>query len=328
MSNVLGFKLVFKGIAESIHRTIQALQQEAANGAISIATEVRFESELFCVESILQGADHTDQEAFTLVQQLLELVLAINYTKQKLLGTALEIMVGCSKFFGQRVDLLQSAFKFLGNTIQFKTFEDNSAEAIANLCRDNKSFVLENISDFFECTLRSPVFNKVCYKKDIVVGLTSVVNSLSNRETKTELIMKICQPFAKEILQTTVSEGRTDLTKNFIKNIDYLTLVVQNLSPAEPEEKDHTMLHILTDMWKLLEEILLKHYVGATHAGRQPPYRVPLQVHQAHHALPRRALRQVHRALLQDRHRQLRRTLASRRKNQSRPTSTQSKAQS
>ena len=153
MANVLGFKLVFKGIAESIHRTIQLLQQEAANGAISVSTEVRFESELFCVESILQGADHTDEETFTMLQQLLELVLAINYTKQKLLGTALEILVGCSKFFGQRLDLLQSAFKFLGNTIQFKSFEDNSAEAIANLCRDNKNFVLENISDFFDCSL-------------------------------------------------------------------------------------------------------------------------------------------------------------------------------
>ena len=307
MANVLGFKLVFKGIAESIHRTIQVFQQEAANGAISIGTEVRFESELFCIESILQGADHTDEETFTMMQQLLELVLAINYTKQKLLGTALEILVGCSKFFGQRLDLLQSAFKFLGNTIQFKSFEDNSAEAIANLCRDNKNFVLENISDFFDCTLRSPVFSKVCYKKDIVVGLTNVVNSLSNRETKTELIMKICQPFAKEILQTTTADSsRSDLTKNFIKNIDFLTLVVQNLSPAGPEEKDHTMLHIFTDMWKLLEEILLKHYVAFADPGRQPAGRVPVQVHQAHDALSGRALRQVHRAFLQDRDRELR----------------------
>lgn len=153
ISKVIGFKNVFRLIANSIASSVHVLQSSnEMQENILIIAEAKLEAELHSVQAILTKADRNDEETFKMVQQLLELVLTMTYNKQILLGTALEIMVEGSEFFGSRVDMLQSAFKFLANCIQYPNFEDNAAEAISNLCKNNKHFVMENISDFFECT--------------------------------------------------------------------------------------------------------------------------------------------------------------------------------
>lgn len=113
----------------------------------------------------------------------------------------------------------------------------------------------------------------MCYKDDIVLGLVDVINALPEKALKKELITKICQPFAQQILESThlipnqESEEVDSKTqrlslKQVCKNLDKLTLIVKNLTPAEDTAEDHEIVGILRDMWPLLESFLIRFYVG------------------------------------------------------------------
>lgn len=110
------------------------------------------------------------------------------------------------------------------------------------------------------------------HKDDIVMGLVAVVNDLPEKELKKELTNKLCLPFANKILEGAKSIPSTEGdefegTKNklslskVIKNLDKLSLIVKNLTPAEDNATDHVMVHILRDMWSLLETFLSRFYV-------------------------------------------------------------------
>lgn len=153
LSKILSFMPVFSVIAAEMQNSIQQMQQPNINDDAMNQLLVKFEGELFCILSIVESmSEAADAEAAT-IQQMLELILNINYTKQKVLDTSLKIVSKCSNYFGQRTDLLQLAFKLLAKCISMPKFENEAAEAIANLCKNNKSFVISNLADFFECTI-------------------------------------------------------------------------------------------------------------------------------------------------------------------------------
>ena len=152
MTKVIGFMKVFKVIGNRLSHSIQHLQAEVEKeGQGTTSTLVKFEAELYCLSGALKKIQATDEEVFNTMQKMLELILSINYPKQKVLYTALKILSKSSIFFGSRVDLLQGAFKLLANCMQVKKFENEAAEAISNLCKNNKGFVIENLSDFVDC---------------------------------------------------------------------------------------------------------------------------------------------------------------------------------
>lgn len=109
------------------------------------------------------------------------------------------------------------------------------------------------------------------HKDDIVLGLVAVINGLPEKELKKELTNKICLPFAKMILEGAQSipnsEGDEEPAKNklslskVIKNLDKLSLIVKHLTPADDNAADHAMVHILRDIWTLLETFLFRFYV-------------------------------------------------------------------
>jgi hypothetical protein len=118
-----------------------------------------------------------------------------------------------------------------------------------------------------------PVYSKVCYKDDIVLGLVDVINALPEKALKKDLIVKICQPFANQILENSklipnqeieevdTKAQRLSLSK-VCKNLDKLTLIVKNLTPAEDDAEDHDIVSVLKDMWPLIESFLVRFYVS------------------------------------------------------------------
>lgn len=149
ISKLISFSSVFKVIGSRISTSIQLLQSEGEQPTPnSIA---KFEAELYCLSGALKSVPTDNPAVFEHMQKVLELTLSFNYPKDKILFTALKVLSKCSLFFGNRIDLLQSAFKFLANCVSNKKFEDEAAEAISNLCRNNKSFVIENLNDFVDC---------------------------------------------------------------------------------------------------------------------------------------------------------------------------------
>ena len=115
------------------------------------------------------------------------------------------------------------------------------------------------------------VYNKVCNKSDIVLGLTSVINSLPDKENKALMLNQLCMPFAQEILKVAIEVDQdvdprrlvaNDHIKTVVANLDKLTLISKNLSPASVDQTDHVMVGVLNQMWKLLEKFLERYYVG------------------------------------------------------------------
>lgn len=115
----------------------------------------------------------------------------------------------------------------------------------------------------------------MCYKEDIILGLVAVVNALPDKELKRELINNLCQPFATNILtdsnqipgrevEDIGKEKKLSLSR-VAKNLDKLSLIVKNLTPADDNAKDHIIVGVLTDMWQLLERFLLVFYVASYH---------------------------------------------------------------
>lgn len=148
---LIGFSSVFKVIGNRISNSIQLLQSEGDTPTPrSIA---KFEAELYCLSGALKNVPTDNQEVFENMQRMLELILNFQFPRDKILLTALKVISKCSLFFGNRIDLLQAAFKFLANCVSNSKFENQAAEAISNLCKDNKSFVIENLNDFVDCRL-------------------------------------------------------------------------------------------------------------------------------------------------------------------------------
>lgn len=147
LTKVIGFMRVFTVIGARINVTIELLKQNDKN----VEALSKLEAELYVLTGALKKINTNEPEMMETMQKMLELILTFNYPKQKVLYTALKILSKSSSFFGARGDLLQAAFKLLANCINEKKFEKLSAEAISNLCKSNRGFVLENLDDFVNC---------------------------------------------------------------------------------------------------------------------------------------------------------------------------------
>lgn len=153
LTKIMGFMKVFKVIGNRIGQSLQLLKAENEH---SIQALTKLEAELYCLVGSLKKINESDPETASTMQQMLELILTINYPKQKVLYTALKILSKSAAFFGTRADLLQAAFKLLASCIRDKKFENLCAEAISNLCKNNRGFVLENLTDFVDCIFVLP----------------------------------------------------------------------------------------------------------------------------------------------------------------------------
>lgn len=120
------------------------------------------------------------------------------------------------------------------------------------------------------------VYADVCNKEDIILGLVSVINSLSEGETKNQLITKTCSPFATKILEdaklipgTEIEEVDQKAQKlslsRVARNLEKLSLIVKSLTPVEDDAKSHMVVGILEEMWPLLENFLIRFYVKFHH---------------------------------------------------------------
>lgn len=105
----------------------------------------------------------------------------------------------------------------------------------------------------------------MCYKEDILLGLVVVVNEFPENETKTELIKKLCQPFAtailslsqnKEVATSDSEQERKQFNSDVAKNIEKLDLIAKSLSPAEELATNHVMINVFTDLWPLISLML------------------------------------------------------------------------
>lgn len=105
-----------------------------------------------------------------------------------------------------------------------------------------------------------------------MLGIVAVINGLSNKDLKKELIEKVCRPFAEAILTAAGSipgteemeteDKRQKLSISKVaKNLEKLSLIVRNLEPAEDNATDHVMVQVLREMWSLLETFLVQYYV-------------------------------------------------------------------
>ena len=163
------------------------------------------------------------------------------------------------------------------------------------------------------------VYSKVCKNDDIVIGLVSVINSISDNNLKTELLHKICQPFAQKILEDKAlipgkeventreeKTGRLSISR-VIKNLEKLTLIVQNLTPAEDTDQDHVMVHVVKELWPLLETFMKQYYVHHNNLGHAQHNRINLQANKVCNAVHKASVRSVHRAVLQYHNRKLQR---------------------
>lgn len=165
IAKVYGFMRVFKVLAERLNVTLHQLQSQAdTDNSKSLS---KFEAELYCLSGALKYINPEDPDTFTNMQKMLELILSLKYQKQKVLYTALKIITRSSHFFGTRSDLLQSAFKLLAECVHVKKFENEAAEAISNLCKNNKSFVIDNLEDFVACNVLITQFTTKSAKKTI-----------------------------------------------------------------------------------------------------------------------------------------------------------------
>lgn len=256
MTQLIGFHDIFEVIAAQIKETVAALQNpENANKQESLF--ILFEAQLFCANSLMRKTYDKSEAIYQQRQYFLEMVLCLNFTKHKILYTALRIISNSSEFFGSRIDLLQKAFKLLHLWIQNEKFESEAAEAMNNLCQNNKNFVIEKLQDFFD------FYSKVCYKKEIVIGLTKVIDEYPDKAHKTNLLRHLCKPFGNEILllsKQDPSNQKSQMFNTVIKNLEMLELIVKNLSPADPDVEEHVLVDILTELWPLLQEYLLKFY--------------------------------------------------------------------
>ncbi len=116
------------------------------------------------------------------------------------------------------------------------------------------------------------VYSKVCHNSDIILGLTSVVNSLPDKNNKANFLNQLCQPFATAILEVALKlkedpDPRPLDAKRYIHtvvdNLERLTLIVKNLDPASPDLTDHVMVSIFNEVWvSILHDFLLKYYVS------------------------------------------------------------------
>ena len=105
----------------------------------------------------------------------------------------------------------------------------------------------------------------MCYKEDILLGLVVVVNEFPENDTKTELIKKLCQPFAtallalsqnKEAPTSDSEEERKSFNSDVAKNIDKLDLIAKSLSPAQEQATNHVMINVFSDLWPLISLML------------------------------------------------------------------------
>lgn len=150
LTKILGFMKVFKVIAARLGESIVALSKFEAN---QMKLLTKLEAELYILSGALKKVNENDPETVSAMQDMLRLILEIKYPRQKILFTAIKIIARSSCFFGNRIELLQLTFKMLAECINDKKFENAAAEAICNLCKNNRSFVLENLSDFVTCRL-------------------------------------------------------------------------------------------------------------------------------------------------------------------------------
>jgi hypothetical protein len=113
------------------------------------------------------------------------------------------------------------------------------------------------------------VYSKVCYKDEIVLGLVSVINTITNKENQVELIKKICQPFATEILKVAQEDQgvekmpmtkKSQAFKTLNKNVGKLSLIVKALDKAKDDATDHPMVEIMKLIWPILQQFMLKYY--------------------------------------------------------------------
>jgi hypothetical protein len=151
LSRILGFMKVYSVIAKRLEETLNLIKDDQRFHTLKLLAKM--EAELYILSGALKKVNENDPETSTAMQQMLELILTLNYPKQKILYTALKIVSRSSAFFGNRADLLQSSFKLLATYINDKKFENICAEAICNLCKNNRGFVQENLSDFVECKI-------------------------------------------------------------------------------------------------------------------------------------------------------------------------------
>lgn len=138
----------------------------------------------------------------------------------------------------------------------------------------------------------------MCQKDDIVLGLVSVANELPDKGLKREVIKGICSPFAQKICEsakkiptlegtetTEDDKNRLSLTQ-VCKNLEKLSLIVKNLTPAAPEATEHEMVDVVISLWPILHTFLLQFYVALSlTAGYALGCGGYLQVLQAIHAL-------------------------------------------
>lgn len=156
ISKLIGPIRVFSIIAKKMAVSISMLQQSQQTEEAMSQALAKFEGELYCILGAMKNpVDSKNEEDIKMLQQMLQLVLSINFTKQKVLHTSLRIISKCSMYFGTRSDLLQLAIKLLANCINNPKFEEEAAEALSNLCKNNKSFVIDNLPDFFNCRIMS-----------------------------------------------------------------------------------------------------------------------------------------------------------------------------
>lgn len=151
LTKILGFMKVYNVVVKRMDETVVMLgsQKEYEHKKVL----AKLEAELYVLSGALKKVNENDPEIITAMQRLLAYILGIEFQKQKLLYTALKIIARSSAFFGSNSDLLQQAFKFLASCIREKKFENIAAEAISNLCKSNRGFVLQNLDDFVQCTL-------------------------------------------------------------------------------------------------------------------------------------------------------------------------------
>lgn len=123
---------------------------------------------------------------------------------------------------------------------------------------------------------------------------------------------KICQPFAAKILEDSklipvneseqvdeMKQQRLSLSR-VVKNLEKLSLIVKNLTPAEDNAQEHIMVGVLKEMWGLLETFLLRFFVKSVDSGHADFGGGHLQVHQAHHEMHQTFVWPFRRTLLQD----------------------------
>lgn len=148
-TKAIGFMRVFNVLGARLSDSINQLSNKEESG--NSALLVKFEAELHCLSGALKNITTGDAETSDAIQQMLSIILNFECPKQKIVHTILSIVSKSSSFFGQRRDLLSKALKFLAACMDYKKFENEAAEAISNLCKSNKHFVMENLEDFMLC---------------------------------------------------------------------------------------------------------------------------------------------------------------------------------